>query len=59
MFCDEETTNLPGARFCGRAKAEPYYFCSDQLHLSDSGYDVWKDIIETIILQFTSSSLSS
>jgi lysophospholipase L1-like esterase len=59
MFCDEETTNLPGARFCGRAKAEPYYFCSDQLHLSDSGYDIWKDIIETIILQLTSSSSSS
>jgi lysophospholipase L1-like esterase len=59
MFCDEETTNLPGARLCGRAKAEPYYFSSDQLHLSDSGYDIWKDIIETKILQcLTSSSLS-
>ena len=59
MFCDEETTNLPGARFCVRARAEPSYFCPDQLHLSDSGYDRWKDIIETMILQFTSSSLSS
>jgi hypothetical protein len=59
MFCDEETTNLPGARFCGRAKAEPYYFSSDQLHLSDSGYYIWKDIIETKILQcLTPSSLS-
>jgi lysophospholipase L1-like esterase len=59
MFCDKETINIPGARFCGRAKAEPYYFSLDQLHLSDNGYMVWKDIIETKILQCLTLSSST
>lgn len=55
MFCGE-TANLPGARLCGRAKADPRYFASDQLHLSKEGYMVWKDVIETKIRRLLSSS---
>ena len=48
MFCGE-TANLPGARFGGRAKADPKYFSSDRLHLSREGYAVWKQEVEAII----------
>lgn len=50
MFCGE-TATLPGARLGGRAVAQPEYFSSDQLHLSDKGYAVWKGIVEQIIRQ--------
>lgn len=58
MFCGE-TANIPGARLCGRAKADPRYFASDQLHLSKEGYSMWKDVVETQIRQFLSASTSS
>ncbi len=48
MFCGE-TANLPGARFDGRAKADPKYFAPDRLHLSREGYAVWKQEVEAII----------
>lgn len=57
MFCGE-TANIPGARLRGRAKADPRYFASDQLHLSKEGYSMWKDVVETQIRQFLSASAS-
>ncbi|KAG7351073.1 GDSL-like lipase/acylhydrolase family protein [Nitzschia inconspicua] len=48
MFCGD-TSNLPGARTGGRAVAKEEFFCSDQLHLSDDGYAVWKETVERII----------
>ena len=58
MFCGE-TATLPGARLGGRAKADPRFFASDQLHLSKEGYEIWKDVVETKIRQCVSSSKSS
>jgi lysophospholipase L1-like esterase len=46
MFCGE-TANLPGARLGGRARADPRFFASDQLHLSREGYEIWKEAVET------------
>ena len=51
MFCGE-TANLPGARLGGRARADPRFFRSDQLHLSKEGYKVWKEVVETTIRDF-------
>lgn len=48
MFCGE-TAHVPGAVLAGRAKAEKRFFESDQLHLSNEGYDVWKSVVERII----------
>lgn len=45
MFC--ENVNVPGALLGGKAKADPKFFSSDQLHLNDDGYRVWKKIVET------------
>ena len=55
MFCGD-TANIPGARFGGRAKADPRFFASDQLHLSNEGYAVWKDVVEQKIRQFLAQS---
>lgn len=55
MFCGE-TANVPGARLGGRARADPRFFASDQLHLSKDGYGVWKDVTETRIRMCLSSS---
>ena len=45
MFCGE-SANIPGATLGGKAKAEPVYFSSDQLHLSEEGYRIWKRVVE-------------
>ena len=45
MFCGESAT-LPGATLGGKAKAERLYFVNDQLHLSQEGYQVWKQVVE-------------
>ena len=50
MFCGS-TANLPGARLGGKAQAQEEFFDSDQLHLCDQGYEIWKDVVETIIQQ--------
>jgi lysophospholipase L1-like esterase len=48
MFCGE-SGKLPGATLGGKAKAEPHYFDSDQLHLSREGYQVWKRVVENCL----------
>jgi len=55
MFCGE-SANIPGARLGGRAKAEPQFFASDQLHLSKEGYALWKKVVEDEIKQCLDSS---
>jgi hypothetical protein len=55
MFCGE-TANVPGARLGGRAKADPRFFASDQLHLSKEGYAIWKEVVETRIRRCLASS---
>lgn len=58
MFCGE-TANVPGARLCGRAEADPRYFASDQLHLNSQGYSMWKDVVESQIRGLLSRSKQS
>lgn len=48
MFCGE-SAKVPGARIGGRARAEVEYFAADRLHLSRSGYQVWKEKVEAIM----------
>jgi lysophospholipase L1-like esterase len=55
IFCGE-TANVPGARLGGRAKADPRFFASDQLHLSKEGYAIWKEVVETRIRLCLASS---
>jgi len=50
MFCGD-TANVPGARLGGRAKADPQYFATDGLHLSNKGYKIWKEVVEDRIHQ--------
>ena len=45
MFCGD-SGNLPGALYGGAAKADPHYFANDRLHLSNEGYQVWKQAVE-------------
>ena len=49
MFCGESGTQ-PGAVLGGRALAERRYFDSDQIHLSQDGYGIWKQVIEDCAL---------
>jgi lysophospholipase L1-like esterase len=54
MFCGE-SGQQPGAVLGGKAVAEQRYFQSDQLHLSNDGYRIWKEVVEDCILHvFTS-----
>lgn len=56
MFCGEVSSNQPGALYGRKAIPEAVYFHSDQLHLSDEGYTVWKSKIEdkiSLILSMT------
>jgi lysophospholipase L1-like esterase len=46
MFCGESAFK-PGAVLVGRAKAYPKYFATDQLHLSEEGYRIWKQVVES------------
>jgi lysophospholipase L1-like esterase len=48
MFCGD-SANVPGAVLGGRACAEIKYFTSDQLHLNNEGYRIWKESIEQIL----------
>lgn len=50
LFCGE-TANLPGAKLAGRGVAQEEYFAPDRLHLSQKGYQVWKELVEDKILQ--------
>jgi lysophospholipase L1-like esterase len=50
MFCGE-SGKQPGAVLGSRAVAEQRYFQSDQLHLNNDGYRIWKQIVEDCILQ--------
>mmetsp|Transcript_18725 Transcript_18725/g.30673 ORF Transcript_18725/g.30673 Transcript_18725/m.30673 type:complete len:212 (-) Transcript_18725:194-829(-) len=46
MFCTNETKDIPGAIHGGRALPNRTYFDSDELHLSEQGYKVWRDIVK-------------
>lgn len=46
MFCTAETKDVPGAVHGGRAIPNRNYFDSDELHLNDEGYKVWRDILK-------------
>jgi len=49
MFC-EDTAHLPiVSNTKNKAMAQAEYFDADGLHLSDSGYLVWKGIVESIM----------
>lgn len=49
MFCGT-SGNQPGAVEGGLARAEHQYFSDDQLHLSNQGYQMWKQMLEEQIL---------
>eukprot|EP00984_Skeletonema_dohrnii_P023173 scaffold12250_cov150-Skeletonema_dohrnii-CCMP3373.AAC.3 len=44
MFCTAETKAVPGAVHGGRAVPDRSYFDSDELHLNNEGYNVWRAI---------------
>ena len=46
MFCTNETKDIPGAVHGGRALPNHTYFDSDELHLSEKGYKIWRDILK-------------
>ena len=46
MFCTTESKDVPGAIHGGRAIPDRQYFDSDELHLSDEGYKVWKEVVD-------------
>ena len=46
MFCTAESKDVPGAIHGGRAIPDRAYFDSDELHLSNEGYVMWRDIIQ-------------
>jgi lysophospholipase L1-like esterase len=48
LFCGE-SANQPGALLGGKAKADPKYFDADKLHLSEEGYQLWKQVIEDVL----------
>jgi lysophospholipase L1-like esterase len=54
MFCGE-SGQQPGAVLGGKAVAEQRYFQSDQLHLANDGYRIWKEVVEDCILQVVTS----
>jgi lysophospholipase L1-like esterase len=45
MFCTLESKDVPGAVHGGRAIPDRRYFDSDELHLNDLGYVIWKEIL--------------
>ena len=45
QFCGE-TADIPGAVVGGHAIPQAQYFHDDGLHLSRSGYEIWKEMIE-------------
>lgn len=50
MFCGA-SSSLPGAIYGGRAIAEVKYFDEDKLHLNESGYTVWKNLVEKELIK--------
>jgi lysophospholipase L1-like esterase len=54
MFCGE-SGQQPGAVLGGKAVAEQRYFQSDQLHLGNDGYQIWKEVVEDCIQQVITS----
>lgn len=46
MFCTSESKDVPGAVHGGRAIPDRRYFDSDELHLNDLGYEIWKEILD-------------
>ena len=46
MFCTAETKAVPGAVHGGRAVPDRSYFDSDELHLNNEGYKVWRVIVK-------------
>lgn len=51
MFCTEETASVPGAVYGGKSIPDTTYFDDDGLHLNESGYAVWKKIVEAKIAE--------
>jgi hypothetical protein len=49
MFCGDNAERVPGALMGGRAEALDVYFDPDQLHLSNEGYKIWKQVVENSI----------
>jgi len=47
-FCGDSAI-VPGAVLGGRASAQAKYFATDQLHLNDDGYTIWKVAIERLL----------
>jgi lysophospholipase L1-like esterase len=54
MFCGE-SGQQPGAVLGGKAVAEHRYFQADQLHLTNDGYQIWKEVVEDCILRVITS----
>ena len=48
MFCGE-SANQKGALLGGKAKAETKYFDYDLLHLNQTGYRIWKGVVDSCI----------
>lgn len=46
MFCECSANDQPGALYGGKAVPATIYFHSDQLHISDAAYAIWKSKVE-------------
>ena len=49
LFCDH--ANVPGAVWGNKATPNATYFDTDQLHLSQKGYGVWKRVVDEKIAE--------
>ena len=56
MFCGNCGTNRKSALYGGKDTADTIYFHSDQLHLSNDGYEIWKSAVEDKIATILSAS---
>jgi lysophospholipase L1-like esterase len=55
MFCGT-TAHQPGAIYGGKAIPDTQFFNSDQLHLSEEGYKIWKSVVEDRISKVLQST---
>lgn len=51
LFCTDDTKIVPGA-VTSKALPDSRYFDNDRLHLNDTGYGVWKQIVEEKIQKY-------
>ncbi|KAL7546855.1 hypothetical protein ACHAWF_010181 [Thalassiosira exigua] len=54
-FCTHETASAPGAVYGGRAMPDGRYFDADGLHLNETGYGVWKGLVEAKMVEMIGS----